>query len=200
MDQEISGGSFTIGRASGFGIGSIVKYDSDPQTLVVGKYVSGGLRLRFLLNGRHEIRTMAMKVLSEYGNGLVNPPFPQYPDTIIHNDVWIGDEAFFLGGSIVESGCIIGARAVVPPNFRSEAYGIYVGSPARLVRFRFSEKVREKLLALAWWDMPLSWIKENNAAFLVDLTLDEGRALEILSELQRAKDNAIEMACADARS
>jgi hypothetical protein len=76
---------------------------------------------------------------------------------------------------------------VIPPNFRSEPYGIYVGSPARLVRFRFSERVRERLLDLAWWDMPLQWIKRNNDAFLVDLTADEGRALEVLGELQRDK-------------
>jgi hypothetical protein len=112
---------------------------------------------------------------------------PQYADTVIHNDVWIGDEALFLGGSVVESGCVIGARSVIPPNFRSEPYGIYVGSPARLVRFRFSERVRERLLDLAWWDMPLQWIKRNNDAFLVDLTADEGRALEVLGELQRDK-------------
>jgi virginiamycin A acetyltransferase len=112
---------------------------------------------------------------------------PQYADTVIQNDVWIGDEAVFLGGSVIESGCVIGARSLIPPNFRSEPYGIYAGSPARLVRFRFSEKVRERLLELAWWDMSLQWIKDNNDAFVVDLTADEGRALEVLGELQRAK-------------
>jgi hypothetical protein len=39
--------------------------------------------------------------------------------------------------------------------------------------------------------MPLDWIKANNDAFLVDLTVDEGRALETLSEVQRAKDAAL---------
>jgi hypothetical protein len=33
--------------------------------------------------------------------------------------------------------------------------------------------------------------KANNDAFLVDLTVDEGRALETLSEAQRAKDAAL---------
>lgn len=184
--------SFHIGRCSGIGTGSIVKYDGAHQKLVIGKYVSGGQRLRFVLNGQHEVRTITIGMLSLYGMGLASPPVPQYADTVIRNDVWIGDEAFFLGGSIVESGCIIGARTVVPPNFRSEPYGIYVGSPARLVGFRFSEKVREKLLQLAWWDMPLDWVKCNNQAFLVDLKADEGRALDVLAGLQEAKDHYIE--------
>ncbi|SAL48749.1 streptogramin acetyl transferase [Caballeronia cordobensis] len=87
---------------------------------------------------------------------------------------------------------MIGARTVIPPNFRSEPYGIYVGSPARLVKFRFPEKIRECLMELAWWDMPLQWIKDHNDAFLADLTSDEGRALEMLSELKRAKSSWVE--------
>jgi hypothetical protein len=80
---------------------------------------------------------------------------------------------------------VIGARSLLPPNFRSEPYGIYVGAPARLVRFRFPEKVREALLALAWWDQPVSWLRTHNDAFLVDLAADPGRALETLAELAR---------------
>ena len=117
----------------------------------------------------------------------VTPP-PQYADTVLKNDIWIGDEAMFLGGSTIENGCVIGARTLVPPNFKSEAYGIYVGSPARLVRFRFSEKIREALLALEWWEMPIEWIKQNNDAFLVNLAKVEGsQALEVLAQLAEAK-------------
>lgn len=32
--------------------------------------------------------------------------------------------------------------------------------------------------------MPLSWIRENNDLFLVDLTIDEGASLEALAELK----------------
>lgn len=187
LDEEFSGGAFEIGRGSGLGVGSIAKYDSDAQKLVIGKYVAGGLRLKFLLNGQHEMRSISTSMFSVFGTGLINPAAPQYGDTVISHDVWIGDEALFLGGSHVESGCVIGARTVVPANFRSEPYGIYVGSPARLVRFRFPEKTREKLLELAWWDMPLDWVKTHNDAFLADLTGDEGHALEILTELVRTK-------------
>jgi len=92
-----------------------------------------------------------------------------------------------LGGSVIENGCVIGARTVVPPNFHTEAYGIYVGSPARLVRFRFSEKVRAALLDLAWWEMPLDWIQANNVAFLQDMTTDEAQALDIIAGLAASR-------------
>lgn len=188
-DEEAKVGTFRIGRCSGLGVDSIAKYDAGIQSLTIGKNVAGGARVKFLLNGQHDVRTISMTMFSIFETGVRDPSQPQYGDMIVHNDVWIGDEAMLLGGSVVESGCVIGARAVIPPNFRSEPYGIYVGSPARLVRFRFPEKVREKLLELAWWDMSLDWIKKHNEAFLVDLAADEGRALEILAELQRDKDN-----------
>lgn len=92
-----------------------------------------------------------------------------------------------LGGGVIENGCIVGARSLLPPNFRSEPYGIYAGSPARLIRFRFSEKVREALLNLAWWEMPLTWLRENNDLFLQDMTTDEAKALGIIEKLAESR-------------
>jgi acetyltransferase-like isoleucine patch superfamily enzyme len=183
LDEEATQGYCYIGRCSGFGVGSIAKYDGGQQNLAVGRFVAGGLRLRFLLNGQHEMKTISTYMFGVAGMGLRNAPPPQYGDTVIKNDVWIGDEAMVLGGSVIENGCIIGARAVLPPNFRSEPYGIYAGSPARLIRHRFSEKVRAALLELAWWDMPLSWIRDNNAEFLQDMTEDEDAALASIAKL-----------------
>lgn len=186
LDEEPGFGSFVIGRCSGLGVGSIVKYDGNDQKLVVGRYVAGGLRLRFLLNGQHETQTISMAMFGAFSGALRHPSPPQYGDTILKNDIWIGDEAMFLGGAVVENGCIIGARALVPPNFRSEPYGIYVGSPAKLIKFRFSEKIREALVELAWWEKPTAWIAQHNAAFLQKLDADEVKSLELLAELRRS--------------
>lgn len=115
------------------------------------------------------------------------PPPPQYIDSIIKNDVWLGDEVMMLGGGIIENGCVIGARSLLPPNFRTEPYGIYAGTPAKLIRFRFSEKVREALVNLAWWEMPLSWVKDNNHHFLHDMTADENAALDVIAQLAQSR-------------
>ncbi|MGX9783141.1 acetyltransferase [Janthinobacterium sp. BJB301] len=187
LDQEPAHGHFYIGRGSCFGVGSLVKYDGGQQSLCVGRYVAGGSRLSFILNGQHEMRTISTYMLSILGGGLKNLPPPQYPDTVIKNDVWIGDEAMVLGGSVIENGCVIGARSLLPPNFRSEPYGIYAGSPARLIRYRFTEKVRAALLELAWWEMPLEWVRNNNAMFLEDLCADEAKALLVINILKSSR-------------
>ena len=133
------------------------------------------------------MRTISTAMFSVLGMGLKNAAQPQYTDSIIKNDIWIGDEMMMLGGGMIENGCVIGARSLLPPNFRSEPYGIYAGTPAKLIRFRFSEKVREALVNLAWWEMPLTWIRDNNEAFLKDLSLDDGRSLEVLAQLMESK-------------
>jgi virginiamycin A acetyltransferase len=187
LDVEPAFGTLHIGRCSAFGVGSIAKYDSDAQCLRVGRYVAGGTRLRFVLNGQHETRTISTCMFEVFGMGLRNAPPPQYGDSIVKNDVWLGDEMMMLGGGVIETGCIIGAQSRLSPGFHSQPYGIYGGAPARLLGFRFSERIREKLLALAWWDMPLEWIKENNDFFLLDLTADEGRSLEAIAALKERK-------------
>ena len=191
LDQEAQTGNFYIGKCSGFGVGSLVKYDAGLQSLRVGRFVAGGLRLQFLLNGQHESRTISTYMFSIAGQGLKNAPPPQYGDSIVKNDVWIGDEAMMLGGGIIENGCIVGARSLLPPNFRSEPYGIYAGTPARLIRFRFSDKVREALLNLAWWEMPMIWLRDNNDLFLHDLTTDDAKALAIIEELAQSRKNFV---------
>ena len=74
----------------------------------------------------------------------LNPPIE------IGNDVWIGNGAYIKPGVRLGDGCIVGAKAVVtrevPP------YAIVAGNPARIIRYRFGEALRERLLASRWWD------------------------------------------------
>ena len=72
------------------------------------------------------------------------------PLTTVGHDVWIGEGAFIKAGVNIGHGAIVGARATVvkdvPP------YAIVVGSPAQVLRYRFSQDIVTRLLALSWWD------------------------------------------------
>jgi acetyltransferase-like isoleucine patch superfamily enzyme len=67
----------------------------------------------------------------------------------VGNDVWIGDGAMILPGVEIGDGAVVGAGAVVTKNV--PPYAIVGGSPARLIRYRFSQDVIAKLLAIQWW-------------------------------------------------
>lgn len=76
----------------------------------------------------------------------------------IGHDVWIGHGVIVLPGVEVGHGAVLGAGAVVT---RSVApYEIVAGVPARRLRFRFSPKIAERLLRLAWWDWPYEILGE----------------------------------------
>lgn len=71
------------------------------------------------------------------------------PFAYIGHDVWIGDQAMIKRGVKVGHGAIIGARAVVTKDV--PPYAIVGGVPAKVIRYRFTEEIIERLLASQWW-------------------------------------------------
>lgn len=68
----------------------------------------------------------------------------------IGNDVWTGAGVTILKGVTVADGAILGAGALVTKDV--PPYAIAIGSPARVLRYRFSKKDIAYLLKLKWWD------------------------------------------------
>jgi len=81
---------------------------------------------------------------------------------LIGSDVWIGTQAIILPVTIGH-GAIVGAGAVVTKDV--EPYGVVVGNPAKLMRYRFDHWTIERLLALKWWDWPEDVVEEARALF-----------------------------------
>src|SRR5262249_29123145 len=70
--------------------------------------------------------------------------------TVIANDVGIGSGATVLAGVTVGDGAVVGAAAVVTSSV--PPYAVVVGNPANVIRYRFDAPIRERLLALRWWE------------------------------------------------
>ena len=66
-------------------------------------------------------------------------------EVVIGDDVWIGARAILLPGVSVGTGAAIGAGSIVTSDI--PPYAIVGGNPAKLIRYRFSEKVIKKLLS-----------------------------------------------------
>ena len=82
-------------------------------------------------------------------------------DTInIGNDVWIGARAIIVDGISVGDGAIIGAGAVVTRNV--PAYAIVGGVPAKIIKYRFTEKEIIYLQDFCWWDRDIKWLRDNH--------------------------------------
>ena len=68
---------------------------------------------------------------------------------IIGHDVWIGVDAIVRRWVTIGNGAVIGANSFV--NRDVPAYAIVVGSPAKIIRSRFTEDQIELIEESKWW-------------------------------------------------
>lgn len=84
-------------------------------------------------------------------------------DCVIESDVWIGVDAVVLRGVKIGLGAVVAANAVVTRDVPD--FAIVGGVPARLIRYRFSEKKQKIVLASRWWEKE----REEAAAVMCEL-------------------------------
>lgn len=77
----------------------------------------------------------------------------------IGNNVWCGDNVTILSGVTIGDGAVIGAGSIVTKDI--PPFAVAVGSPARVVKYRFSRYVIEKLLNLSWWHWDKKTVEKN---------------------------------------
>lgn len=95
---------------------------------------------------------------SSLGINLSHKEFCGNSKVVIKNDVWIGENCFINSGVSIGNGAIIGAHSVVTKDIPD--YAIAVGSPARVIKYRFNNDIIEKLNEIKWWDFTENEFKE----------------------------------------
>jgi acetyltransferase-like isoleucine patch superfamily enzyme len=150
--------------------------------IIIGAFCSISPEVRILGGGEHETTRASTFPLNAR---LFDPAKRTAADavdtgpTVIGNDVWIGLGARILSGAIIGDGAVIGAGAVVsgsvPP------YAVVAGNPARVIRYRFERNIRDRLLALRWWDWDerelqtaLPWFMGDVESFLNEMERSRG--------------------------
>lgn len=142
-------------------------YDFSPEQLVIGKFcqiADGVVFVTASANHRYDgISSYPFAVFGGSKEGRPSLPGPG-ADTIVGNDVWIGQGARILPGCCIGDGVIIGAGSVVGGSV--PAYTIVAGNPAKVVRKRFDADQTARLVALAWWDWPIETILAQEAVIM----------------------------------
>ena len=84
---------------------------------------------------------------------------------VVGHDVWIGHGAIVLPGITIGHGAIVAAGAVVTKDV--EPYAIVAGVPAKRLKWRFKKSIRDRIIALQWWD----WQHDKLAGAIGDMQI-----------------------------
>lgn len=153
-DYEIGVGTYGMPIVHDWFEGSVLK---------IGGYCSIANNVQILLGGQHRIDWVS------------SFPFPAYVpeashikdfggtrgDVVIGSDVWLCTDCTILSGVTVGHGAVVACGAVVTRDVAP--YSVVAGNPAKHIRWRFDEPVRQALLASAWWDWPEDEIRQSVA-------------------------------------
>ena len=131
-------------------------YEILGDKLIIGKFCAIAKGIEFVMNGaNHRMNSVTTYPFNILGNGweTAAPTLEELPlkgDTVVGNDVWIGQNVTVLPGVRIGDGAIIAANAVVSRDV--PAYHIAGGNPCRILRKRFDDDLIAYLLELKWWD------------------------------------------------
>ena len=156
-------GDFTYFADSDFQAHVTHHYDFNEDKLIIGKFCQIASGVEFVMNGaNHQMNAITTYPFYIFGSwNQTTPPQSQMPlkgDTVIGNDVWIGQNVTILPGVHVGDGVIIGLNSTVSRNL--EPYGIYAGNPAKLIRKRFDDELIDLLLRFKWWEKSIDEINK----------------------------------------
>ena len=166
----------SVGKGT-YGEISVLSYN-DISKLSIGNYCSIAPEVMFILSADHytdHISTFPFKgkCMHAKSEGLSKG------DISVGDDVWIGYRAIILSNVNIGKGAVIAAGAVVTKDV--PPYAIVGGMPAKIIRYRFPEKIRNQLL-----NLDLSKISENVICRNIEqmyIKINESNVNEIYNKL-----------------
>jgi len=153
-------------------------YPWSRDKLIIGKFCQIASGVTFVMNdANHQMNAVStFPFYTLEGWNMQAPRAEDMPfkgDTVIGNDVWIGQNATILPGVHIGDGAIIGANSVVGSDI--EPYTIVAGNPARILSKRFDDELIRMMLEFKWWDKSVEEI-DDLIPLLTNGNLDEVKA------------------------
>lgn len=133
--------------------------------LQIGKYSSLAEDILFMIDINHDYLSVSQGCVTELKDVASKMKIKRKGQILIENDVWIGHGATIMNGVTVHNGAVVVANSTVTKDV--PPYAIVAGNPAKIVKYRFSEDIVEKLLKISWWN----WSSETILARRVDFQL-----------------------------
>lgn len=156
-------GILEVGKYSYYDSASFdIRYFDEGNRVKIGNFTSIAAGVTIVMGGYHRINT-----ISQYPFGKTWPSqikidgkFNSYAkgDVIIGSDCYIASNCMIMSGVTIGDGAVICAGSVVTKDV--EPYSINGGTPSKLIRYRFSSEIIDKLMKIKWRDFDDSVITE----------------------------------------
>lgn len=140
-----------------------------PHNVTVGRYVSVSPGVRVFIRN-HPIDRLPMHPFF-YNSALGYLPRDSIHEgiLIIDHESWIGERAIVTPKcSRIGIGAVVAAGAVVTKDVPD--FAVVAGNPAKIIKYRFPEKIQHNILASRWWERPVGEL----AALLPEIMVPPG--------------------------
>lgn len=139
---------------SAMGRHSYCGYDCWIINAEIASFCSIGANVR-IGGASHPIAWVSTSPVFHSGDNVMKKHFSNHEfkvseQTVIGNDVWIGDNSLIKAGVKISDGAVIGMGSMVTHDVG--AYEIWAGNPARMIRKRFDDELADELVRSKWWE------------------------------------------------
>ncbi len=140
-----------------------------PHNVTVGRYVSMAPDVRVYIRN-HPIDRLPMHPFF-YNSALGYIPKDSISDgsLMIDHESWIGEGVIITPRCTrIGIGAVVAAGAIVTKDVPD--FAVVAGNPAKIIKYRFSEEVRQLILASRWWERSV----DELAALIPEIMIPPG--------------------------
>ena len=158
----------TVGRAT-YGEINLCTFNTNSK-LIIGNYCSIAGEVVFVLDAEHNINTISTYPYKVKALNVQKYEAHSYGNIVVEDDVWIGYRVLILSGVHIGQGAIVAAGAVVTKDV--PPYAVVGGVPAKVIKYRFSKEMIEKLLTIDYNKLEHEMIEKHVDELYEEVTGD----------------------------